>query len=54
MLVDAGQAALPLLDDLRLERAGGVAGHLHLDRPNVGQLAVGTLFPRRGARQMAV
>ncbi|GAB3003113.1 hypothetical protein GCM10023080_081010 [Streptomyces pseudoechinosporeus] len=36
-LVDAGQAALPLLDDLRLEGAGGVPGHLHLDRTHVGQ-----------------
>lgn len=35
--VHAGQAALPLLDDLRLEAAGGVPGHPDLDRADVGQ-----------------
>ncbi len=36
-LVHAGQPALPLLHDLRLERARHIPGHLHLDRANVGQ-----------------
>ena len=40
-LVDAGEAPLPLLDDLRFEAAGSVARHLHLYRSNVGQHGLG-------------
>jgi len=36
-LVDAGQAPLPLADDLRLERALPIARHLDLDLADVGQ-----------------
>lgn len=46
-LVDAGQALLPLLDDLRFEGAVPVAGHGYLHKPYLGQhglaaFAVGT------------
>ncbi|KOU47754.1 hypothetical protein ADK54_12760 [Streptomyces sp. WM6378] len=34
--INAGQTALPLLDDLRLEGAGHVARHLHLGRGRTG------------------
>ena len=40
-LVDAGQALLPLLDDLRLEGAVAVAGHGYLHRADVGQHGLG-------------
>jgi hypothetical protein len=40
-LIDAGQAALPLLEELRLKGAGGVAGHPHLDWADVGQHGLG-------------
>ena len=36
-LVDPRQPALSLLDDLRLERGLGVAGHLDGDRPDLGE-----------------
>jgi hypothetical protein len=32
-----GQPVLSLLDDLRLERGLGVAGHLDGDRPDLGE-----------------
>ncbi len=40
-LVDAGQALLPLLDDLRLEGAVAVAGHADLHRPDISQHRLG-------------
>jgi hypothetical protein len=40
-LVDAGQALLSLLDDLRLEGAVPVAGHGYLHRSHVGQHGLG-------------
>ncbi len=40
-LVHAGQALLPLLDDLRLEAAVAVAGHGYLDRADVGEHGLG-------------
>ncbi|GGT84747.1 hypothetical protein GCM10010289_00330 [Streptomyces violascens] len=45
-LVDAGQPALTLLDDLRLERAGHVPGHPHLYRADVS-----TVFERVPLRE---
>lgn len=41
-LINPGQPPLPLLDDLRLERARGVTRHLDLDRPDVGQHGLGS------------
>jgi hypothetical protein len=54
-LVHAGQPALPLAHDLRLEGALHIAGHLDLDRPDVSQhglrpgaiAAVPGVLPRR-------
>jgi hypothetical protein len=40
-LVDTGQPALAFLDDLRVEAAVGVAGHLDLDRPDLGEYRLG-------------
>lgn len=40
-LVHARQSPLPLHDDLRLEAAAAVAGHVDLDRPDVGQHSLG-------------
>ncbi len=40
-LVDAGQALLPLLDDLRFEGAVTVARHRYLHRADVGQHGLG-------------
>jgi hypothetical protein len=37
----AGQTALTLADDLRLEGAGGIAGHLDLHGADVGQHGLG-------------
>ena len=40
-LIDTGQPTLTLLDDLRIERAVGVPGHLDLDRPDLGEHRLG-------------
>lgn len=40
-LVDAGQALLPLLDDLWFEGAVAVAGHGYLHRSDIGQDGLG-------------
>ena len=40
-LVHAGQALLPLLDDIRLEGTLAVAGHGYLHRADIGQQRLG-------------
>jgi hypothetical protein len=40
-LIDPGEAFLPLRHDLRLEAGVAVAGHVHLDRTDVGEHSLG-------------